>query len=373
MKITTRLYRLLYRSFSAWARDERVFDVAYAGGTVRWVVRDGVFWSRVSGGAGSDLILNLSDYTVGSLRAYLDAMPGYSVPAYNTALDAISARAIMDGSGEFGGSVLATLTAYTGLTWAILDTIGQWLKLAETDVANLHHEMDLTTAGGIWLDVLAGDTYGIKRLPGEADRDYAARTLTEVLTIRSNNIAIGEAIRKTLQISDPVSVVDVTPVGVQTFANRRSHGIKFDGKYKHGPREYRRYCEFDVAMQYDLIRSPDSSDLFAKMSDVAARFRAAGTRLRSFAASGGLIDVAKAATEKFSEVSVAPAYSDDTRGPMHDGVYTRDGSISYGATRDVADISAGIALGDNAPFSADDDAGMALTITRSGIDTAESL
>lgn len=371
MRLTTALYRRLYRSFSTWAAEREVFKVAYSGGTVRWVIRDGVLWARVDGGFGSDLLLNLGDYTIGSLRAYIDALHGYSVPSYNTSLDGLSARALLDGEGTFGGASEASIMAYASLAWALLDMFAQILKRAETDVAKLPNEMDVTTAGGEWLDALAGDVYGIRRLAGEIDRDYAARWLREVLTVRNNNIAIGEAIRKTLQISAPVSVVDVVPFGVQTFENRRSHGIKFDGQYRHGPRAYQRYCEFDVAMEFDLVRSPDPSELFSRISRVVEQFRAAGTRLRSFAASGGLSDVARPAVEVFATVSVAPTLAEDTRGPMHDGAYTRNGSIYFGSTNDDMVVAAGATLVDENPFDVDDD--MELTITTGAGAADESL
>ena len=347
--------------------------MAYAGGTAKWVVRDGILWSRVTGGSGADLILNLSDYTVQELREYLEAIPGYSVPAYNTEHDDLSARIIMDSSGQCGGSVTSEFRGYTGLAWGILDTFAQWLKLAESDIDRLPDEADLTTAGGTWLDNLAGEVYGFPRIGTETDRDYAARTVREILQPRNNNIAIGEAIRRTLQISQPVSVVDVVPPETGTFPNRRdTMGILYDGRYLHGPRTHTYYCQFDVQTNFDLVASPDPSELFAQISEVVKGFRAAGTRLRAFAAEGTLSDIARRPRETVGTIALSPTFAEDTRGPMHDGTHMRDDGTVFGRANDLFNTaSLGIGLSDAHPVAATDTGG-GLTITRAGVPTEEA-
>ncbi len=261
MKLTRKLVGYLNRVFSHSPAPVLAFRLRYDG-AMSWRVEDGVFSTTVSGGSGSSLQVNMEMHTVASLAAYLAEQPGYSVPYVNPgSVGGLSARVLLDATGDQATSNGDNVTAYTSLLWAWLDPVARELKDAAEQIDQAVLQMTPQTASGEWLDEL-GMYYAVARATGEPDGLYAPRIIAEVLRPRGNNVAIASAVDAIA--GGGVSRVDDAPLD----ATSNSYGL-FD---------------LDVSFSIEKLEQFGMNSTLDAALKVVARFRDAGTQLRKLRA-----------------------------------------------------------------------------------------
>jgi hypothetical protein len=222
MKLTTTLIGYLNRVFKKDPEQVLALRLNYDG-AMTWTVADGVLTTSVTGGSGTPLQVNLSNYTISSLCAYLAQQQGYTVPYQDTSsLASRSAMVLLDGSGDQGASNGDHIYGYTSVLWTYMDAIANELTLIGLAIQEGLLQMAASTAEGEWVD-FHGDYYNVQRNQGELDAAYAARIVAEVVRARGNNVSIAEAIRVAVQ-ADSTRVDDVTTY--TTAANgTKSYGL----------------------------------------------------------------------------------------------------------------------------------------------------
>lgn len=262
MKLTRKLVSFLGRVFDKSAAPVLALRLRYDGASMRWDVSDGVLSTTVSGGSGAALQINLAAFTVGGLASYLAAQPGYSVE-YADAGDvaALSARVLLDASGDQDASNGDHLYAYTSLLWAWLDPVAAELKAVAEQIDQAVLQMVPQTASGEWLDEL-GMYYAVDRMAGEPDGLYAPRIIAEVLRPRGNNVAIASAVD--LVAGGGASRVTDAPLD----ATSNSYGL-FD---------------LDIAFDLDRLAQFGMEPVLVSARQIVERFRDAGTQLRKLRA-----------------------------------------------------------------------------------------
>lgn len=223
MKLTTKLLGYLNRVFDKDPAQVLALRLAYNGSDMRWTVSDGVLTTTVVGGSGVGLTIDLSTQTVGQLAAYLASQPGYSVPYVDASvLVGKSALVLLDGTNNQASSNGDHLYGYTSVLWAYMEAMSNQLTLIRAAISEALLQMSANTAEGEWVDV-HGVYYNVLRNQGEADAQYAARIVAEVLQARGNNVAIGEALR----IAVGASAATVTDYGTITTSTggTKSYGL----------------------------------------------------------------------------------------------------------------------------------------------------
>lgn len=344
MKLTARLLKLLHRVFDKDPHSFLALRLRYAG-AMRWAVQDGVLTTTVTGGPGAALSVDLRQYTLSQLVAFLAAQPGYTVAYADTGNNAqLGARVLLDASGDQAASNGDHLYGYTSVLWAYLETMASELDAAADQIAEMLRQLSLKTASDVWLDELGG-YYGVPRLVNESDAAYAPRLIAEVLRPRSNNIAIAQAIKEwtgqTTVVTDVASWAPQTLLYNNTFTHNSAHN--------HDAAPTAVYALFDVQYGYDLENGGSLADFQAAVSGVVSRLRASGTFLRSLSLSGSLLqDEFPGAPTDLSDMPlvVAPALSDDE-------VAGTDTSLAF--------TGAYLGLADDAAAGSDD--GISLSIT----------
>lgn len=292
MQLTQKLLGYLYRSLDKSPDPTLALRLRYDGSLV-WTVQDGVLTTAVSGGSGAALSLDLSAYTLANLVSFLAAQPGYTVVYANPDLGGLSARILIDGSGDQDASNGDWLMAYQSLLWVYLEPLAVELTRAKQQITEMLRQMNTKTAEGDWLDLL-GSYYAVPRLPGESDDAYGPRIIIETLRPRSNNVALQKAIADFTGQS--ASVTDVVVYGPATpkYNAANTH----NGVIKHNATATPIYGLFDVAVSYDLLSGDNLTDFRATVTALVGRLRAAGTQLRSvLLRSSALSDAATAPTD----------------------------------------------------------------------------
>lgn len=286
MLLTQKLLSFFNRVFKKDPEQFLALRLSYDGGGMTWAIADGMLTTSVTGGAGQALNVDLAQYTFASLGTYLASQPGYSV-LYMGDPDQLrlSARVLLDGSGDIAQSNGDHLYAYGSTLWAYLEAAAAVLEDAKRAIAEMVKQMSTTTASDVWLDELGG-YYGIPRLPWEPDSAYGARIVAEVLRPRANNVALEEAIRvftgQSAKVTDVIVWAATFPVhdGVVHYDSVRNYTSTTN---------YPRYGLFDVQYGYDLLNGGSFADFQTTVTDLIGRLRDAGTHLRSLLLTGGNI------------------------------------------------------------------------------------
>lgn len=137
--------------------------------------------------------INLADHTIRSLIDYLD--DPYIVEYADISLYSRSALILIDGEGKQNQTNGDHLYGYTSLLWSVLESSAYQLDDAQSAIADMLDQMSVQTADEYWLDTW-GDWFSVPRLSAETDDEYRQRIIDEVLTVRSNNIALESLIER---------------------------------------------------------------------------------------------------------------------------------------------------------------------------------
>jgi len=330
MRLTTKLIGFLNRIWDKTPDQFLALRLNYTlAPGMTWEVSDGFLTTTVPTMPGANLSVDLSQYTLAGLAAFLSAQTGYAVSDLYTAGNfSPSALVLVDGAGDPAQSDGDHLYGFSSLTWAYLDAIAAELNTAQQQIVAIPSEMSVATADGEWLDLL-GSYYAVPRAVGESDAQYAPRMIAVVLQARSNNIAIGQAI--TAAIGQPATVVDAVEYGATTPLYDSL--ITFDGAHDYSASAEPIYNLFDVTTGYDLLGGGDPTAFLLIVAGIVESMRAAGTFLRSLLLSGSVLSDAFAGpADATSGMSAAVIIGDalaspaDTSSPM---------PVSFGATPDA--------------------------------------
>ncbi len=159
----------------------------------KWTVGDRVFTAT----AGDlEVTHDLRLFTVDTLITQLIA-DGFTIVSPSSRFTGVSARVLVDGSGDQLVSNGDHVTGFTSLLWVLLNGYAGEVLDAEYQVIQALLQMVITTASGQWLD-LWGTLYGVPRLAGESDLHLAQRIPKEAFRLRNNAHAIELAIRDAL-------------------------------------------------------------------------------------------------------------------------------------------------------------------------------
>ena len=326
MLLTSKLLSFLNGVFDKSPQQFLALRLRYSTGLMVWRVENAVLTTTVTGGPGSNLSVDLSAYTLTGLVNYLASRPGYTVEyADASELSGLSARVLVDASGNIGESNGDHLYGYTNVLWAWLEAAGKELTSARLQIAEMLKQMSLRTANGEWLDELGG-YYGVPRLPSESDAAYGPRIVSEVLRPRGNNVAIEMAIKDFT--GQTTTVTDVTTYGAATPVHNGAITHNASATYNASPEI--RYGLFDVRYGYDLINGGDVSVFAATVQGLINRLRDAGTQIRTLTLTGGVIG---------DSLTARPTDGDDTQAmaavaTLSDSFTAPDESTTIGAAID---------------------------------------
>lgn len=289
MKLTQKLLSLLHRVFDVDPEQFLALRINYNGSSLTWSVSDAVLTTTVSGGAGSGMSIDLTKYTLRELVSYIAAQPGYSVPSAGTSDQlSLSARVLIDGSGDASASNGDHLYAYTSLTWVYLEAAAVELRAAKAQIPQALNQMSVTTASDDWIDEL-GSYYDVPRQQGENDESYGPRIIAEVIRPRANNVAMEKAISyytgQATKVTDVVIYGDAFPI--------YNGAIRRNSEYKFQASAVLRYGLFDVQYGYDLLSGSDQLEFAKRIRSIIDRLRAAGTHLRSLLLQTGSVSDAR--------------------------------------------------------------------------------
>jgi len=315
MKLTAKLISHLNRVFDKASRPVLALRVNADSGVLNWSVADGVLQIQYGAIVTADLTVNLADYTVASLATYLAGVAGLTVPFVDDTgtVAGLSARVLVDGSGEQAESNGDHLYAYTSVLWAWMEPIAAELRDASAAIDEMVKQMVPQTAAGEWLDQL-GAYYSVDRNTGELDVDYALRIVASVGKPTGNNVAIEQAIN-TVVGGLQARVVDAAAMA---YTGGTSYGL------------------FDVTYDIDLEGTDDLNAYTSRVVAIVEALRHAGTHMKSIAIVGTLADTYDTATRASDSISAlnidmsSMADSAALNIRHHDGRYRRDGSfINY--------------------------------------------
>lgn len=322
MKLTQKLLSLLHRVFDPDPERFLALRIVYAGRVMTWSVSDAVLTTKVVGVAGRDLTIDLTAYTLRQLVSFIAAQPGYSIPAAATSdLMSLSARVLIDGSGNTSASNGDHLYAYTSLTWVFMEAVAVELRAAKAQIPEALNQMAITTASEDWIDEL-GAFYNVKRQPGENDASYGPRIIAETVRPRSNNVAMEKAI--SYYTGQATKITDVVVYG-EAFP-LYDGAITRNSQYLYQATARPRYCLFDVQYGYDLLSGSDPTEFAMRVRTIIERIRAAGTHLRALSLQAGSLSD-----------TVTPPIDGDLRFDVHPGLL--DG---FTAPTDVMDTVAAL-------------------------------
>lgn len=287
MRLTKKLLSLLNRVFDKEPGKFLALRLQYDGG-MKWRVADGMLYTNVTGGSGSDLTVDLSQYRIADLFSYLADQPGYSLPYGDYSdLSLLSSLVLMDGSNDIAESNGDHIYGYTSVLWSYMEAQANELQKAEVQIGEMLKQMSTKTAQREWLDEIGG-FYDVPRLQGEMDDSYGPRIIAEVLRPRANNVAMEAAIK--VFTGQETKVTDVVIYG-EAFPLYNGQ-IKYNGMYRHTADRQPIYGLFDVEYGYDLEGSQDIAQFSQIVRDLIDRLRDAGTHLRSLLLRGSeMVDV----------------------------------------------------------------------------------
>jgi hypothetical protein len=325
MLLTQKLLSFLHGVFDKDPGQFLALRLQYNGG-LTWQVSDGTLTTTVMGGTGSNLSINLSQYTVASLANYLGVQPGYSIAYVDMSnLASLSALVLLDASNDISLSNGDHLYGYTSELWSYMESQANELEQAETQIGNMLQQMSTTTAADQWLDYLGG-YYGVPRLQGETDTNYGPRIIAEVLRPRSNNVALEMAI--SAYTNQPTTVTDVIEYG-PTFPLYNGAIVR-NGAHTYSASAKPLYGLFDVQYAYDLLNGSDETAFAQTVIGIINRYRAAGTHLRQLAltlAGSGLTDSLTPPTDGFSTIAISMPLADTLTSPT-DNSFGMAGAIA---------------------------------------------
>lgn len=296
MKLTQKLLALLHKVFDPDPEQFLALRISYSAG-MTWTVSDGVLTTSVVGGPGENLTIDLTTLTVRQLVSYVSQQPGYTVLyADNGNNAALSARVLIDGTGDIAQSNGDHLYGYTSLVWAYMEAVGVELKAAKAQIPEAIKQLSVPTASSDWLDEL-GSYYNVPRLQSEADTAYGARIIAETVRPRTNNVAIERAI--SFYTGQATKVTDVTLYG--PVFPRYDGTITRNSEYFYQSQSAPRYGLFDVQLGYDLLGDADPTNFSATVASIVNRLRAAGNHLRALS---------------LQSSSISDSFTAPTDGPM---------------------------------------------------------
>jgi hypothetical protein len=272
-RLTGRLSRVYDRTPASFL----ALRLSYAGG-MQWSITDDMLTTTVQGGPGVGLSVDLSQYSLSTLSAWLATQPGYQVLYLDgTVLNTLSALVLVPSGGDIATSNGDHLYGAQNPNWLYLATLAAELAAAQAQIEALPLELATTTADGEWLDLL-GSYYAVPRLLAEQDDQYAPRIPSEVILPRQNNVAISSAL--TAATGQAAVCTDAPIFGSPEPAFDAS--IRFSGA-PHFFNAVSRvvYNLFDVSIGYGLLGSYSPSDFLTAVRGQIDRLRAAGTHLRN--------------------------------------------------------------------------------------------
>ena len=262
MRLTEKLIGYLNRVFQRGPSAALALRLRYAGTAMTWSISDGLLSTSVVGGAGSDISVDLTKHTVGTLASALAASDGYSVPYLSPGLAGLSALVLLDGDGDQDKSNGDHLNAHTSVLWSYMSAQAYELTLAKAAITEAVRQMAASTAANEWVDE-HGTFYGVGRMDGESDLAYATRMVGEIGRARGNGVAIAEAVR----IGTAADIVTVSDVDTPTTATaidpgRQSYGL------------------FDVLVEVGLDSPLQQAQVETNARLLIEAMRDAGTHLR---------------------------------------------------------------------------------------------
>lgn len=285
MKLTQKLLAFLGRVFDKDPQTFLALRISYESGAMTWNVSNAVLTTAPVGGGGQPLTVDLTQFTVFGLVQFIASQRGYSIPYVDgTDLNQLSARVLLDGSGNIAESNGDHIHGYTSPLWAYLEAASLELDRAASAIIEMLKQMSTTTGSDIWLDEWGG-VYGIPRLQGESDAAYGQRIIAEVLRARGNNVAIELAIKQfTGQDAKVTDVVEWT-----TPLPKYNGAITHNSASNYNSTAQPIYGKFDVEYGYDLLTGGDIASFQAIVSGLIDRLRDAGTHLRSVLLKGSAL------------------------------------------------------------------------------------
>lgn len=316
MRLTEKLLSLIHRAIKKDPAKFIALRLQYVSGAMTWRVWDGVLTTDVSGGPGQGLTVDLKQYNITQLVNYLASQPGYTVvymagPEFTQ----LSAKVLLDGSGDIATSNGDILYGYTNVLYSYLEAMAVELDAAEKQVVEAIKQMSTKTASNEWLDEIGG-YYGVPRLVSEADSLYGPRIIAEVLRPRGNNVAIEAAIKaytgQSAKVTDVVVYTSPTPA--------YNGAITHNAAATHNATSKPAYGLFDVQYGYDLISGGSITEFANTVRSLIGRLRDAGTHLRALTLTGSsLTDAFPSAPTDGSSVqdlAVAATLTDTLTAPV---------------------------------------------------------
>jgi hypothetical protein len=312
VSLTKKLLNILHKVFDIDPGEFLALRIHYSGAGLTWSISDNTLSTRVSGGSGQNLTIDLTSLTIRQLVNFISSQPGYSVPgAASGDQMGLSARVLMDGSGDIAQSNGDHLYAYTDLTWVYMSAFASELKIAKAQIPQAISQMSITSASDDWLDELGG-YYGVKRQQGELDYSYGPRIIAEVVRPRCNNVAMEQAI--SYYTGQSTKVTDVTVYGA--LFPLYNGAITRNSEYNYQVGATPKYGLFDVQFGYDLLGGTDQTVFAARIRTIIERIRAAGTHLRSLSLQAGIVsDSFAAPTDGAISFVVSPGLADTATAP----------------------------------------------------------
>lgn len=173
-------------------------------GICRVTIRHHTLTTKVIGGSGAALSLDLTDFTLATLVAELNTHTGYTA-AIEAVDDARGAASLLEATDRITGDDNRFLV-FTSLLWGITQPVAWALEDALENIRAGVGEMSLKTADGPWVDLWGEQYYGaVFRNPSESDRHYAARIIREVTRWRLNARALERIIEEDLGLTATIT------------------------------------------------------------------------------------------------------------------------------------------------------------------------
>lgn len=285
MRLTEKLLSLIHRAIKKDPVKFIALRLRYSTGAMTWKVQDAVLTTTVVDGPGQSLTVDLTQYTITQLVNFLASKPGYTVVYMDgTERAQMSARVLLDGSGDIATSNGDAIHGYTNALFSYLEAMSVELNAAEAQITEMVKQMSTKTASGEWLDELGG-YYGVPRLQSEADASYGPRIIAEVLRPRGNNVAIEAAIKsytgQVTKVTDVVTFASPTPAYNGAITHNSAATYSATSKPAYGL--------FDVEYGYDLINGGSITEFAATITSLISRLRDAGTQLRALTLTGSAL------------------------------------------------------------------------------------
>jgi len=185
---------LISRLHSVYAKDEKsslALRINRSGG-LSWSITG---YELTLSSTGKITHWSLPNYSLTQLATALRA-DGYTVPFIDPTLQSLNGSILLEGSGDSSTTNGDHLSAYTSLTYVLLDAIGPGYELAKTSITTALGQMVLPQSSAEWAD-LFGEIFCVPRRPNEVDAPYTQRIIEEVKRERSNPVSIIKNVQRT--------------------------------------------------------------------------------------------------------------------------------------------------------------------------------